>query len=92
MTFVVSKQDGRYELLPPWYAGLWPEALVLGLALLFLPWARKMPHVARVACRAVKTAYGKGRSGTPAGGGSLVPAGPPPDAVTLGADDRPDCV
>ena len=36
---------------PPWYANLWPEALALGLALLFLPWAREIPHAVKVTYR-----------------------------------------
>ena len=44
---------------PPWYASLWPEALALGIALLFLSWAKEMPSAARVAFRAIKVAYRK---------------------------------
>ena len=59
ITFGCNPLDGRYEVPPPWYASLWPEALVLGLAFLFLPWVREIPHAARVAFRAVKVAYRK---------------------------------
>ena len=40
-----------YSVPPPWYANLWPEALALGLALLFLPWAKEIPHAVKVAYR-----------------------------------------
>ena len=40
-----------YSVPPPWYANLWPEALALGLALLFLPWVREIPHAVKVAYR-----------------------------------------
>ena len=59
ITFGCNPLDGRYEVPPPWFANLWSKALVLGLALLFLPWAKEMPSAARVASRAVKAAYRK---------------------------------
>ena len=30
---------------------MWPEVLALGLALLFLPWVREIPHAVEVAYR-----------------------------------------
>ena len=59
ITFGCNPLDGRYEVPPPWYTSLWPEALALGIALLFLPWVGEMPSVARVAYQAMKVAYRK---------------------------------